>query len=71
MSRKRMPGGVPEPGWTLEEHQQAVAQFHEGIANGLNPEWPPPRQSLMGGSPHRDTCSSRRVSGPRRLCQCR
>ena len=25
----------------------AVAQFHEGIANGLNPEWPPPRESLM------------------------
>ena len=47
MSRKRMPGGVPEPGWTVEEHHWAVAQFHEGIANGLNPEWPPPRESLM------------------------
>lgn len=47
MSRKRMPGGVPGPGWTVEEHQQAVAQFHQGIANGLNPEWPPPRESLM------------------------
>ena len=42
-----MPGGVPEPGWTVEEHHWAVAQFHEGIANGLNPEWPPPRESLM------------------------
>jgi TM2 domain-containing membrane protein YozV len=42
-----MPGGMPEPGWTPEEHQWAVAQFHEGIANGLNPEWPPPRESLM------------------------
>ena len=47
MSGKRMPGGMPEPGWTPQEHQQAVAQFREGIANGLNPQWPQPRESLM------------------------
>ena len=42
-----MPGGLPEPGWTPEEHQWAAAQFHEGVAQGLNPVWPPPRECLM------------------------
>lgn len=46
MSRKRMPGGIPEPGWTPEEHALAVAWFHAGMRAGLNPEWPPPRESL-------------------------
>jgi TM2 domain-containing membrane protein YozV len=46
MSRKRMPGGGPEPGWTPQEHQLAAAWFHAGMRAGLDPEWPPSRESL-------------------------
>lgn len=30
-SRPRVPGGAPEPGWTLEEHQRAAAEYWAAV----------------------------------------
>jgi TM2 domain-containing membrane protein YozV len=46
MDRKRTPGAIPEPGWTVQEHDRAAAAFWAGSRAGGYPQWPPPRESL-------------------------